>query len=200
MGASNLHEICATIETLASAGALEGVDSLLPDVSLAFENSVRDLRSLAIALQDGEDLPDTGPGGKTGAASRDNVPQTSDVLIAEDDVLMARFLANTLTTAGFHVTHVTTGRLAVEALREKNFAVVVLDVNIPELDGYGVLSEIRRGLDSKVPVTFISSRHQEQDILRAFDLGADDYLTKPFNPMEVVARVRRLARQGTPAS
>jgi DNA-binding response OmpR family regulator len=55
-------------------------------------------------------------------------------------------------------------------------------------------------LDSKVPVTFISSRHQEQDILRAFDLGADDYLTKPFNPMEVVARVRRLARQGTPAS
>jgi DNA-binding response OmpR family regulator len=200
MGASNLHEICATIETLASAGALEGVDSLLPDVSLAFENSVRDLRSLAIALQNGEDLPDTGPGGKTGAASRDNVPQTSDVLIAEDDVLMARFLANTLTTAGFHVTHVTTGRLAVEALREKNFAVVVLDVNIPELDGYGVLSEIRRGLDSKVPVTFISSRHQEQDILRAFDLGADDYLTKPFNPMEVVARVRRLARQGTPAS
>jgi DNA-binding response OmpR family regulator len=200
MGASNLHEICATIETLAFAGALEGVDSLLLDVSLAFENSVRDLRSLAIALQNGEDLPDTRPGGKQGTASRDNAPRTNDVLIAEDDVLMARFLTNTLTTAGFHVTHVTTGRLAVEAVQGKDFAVVVLDVNIPELDGYGVLSEIRQRLNRNVPVTFISSRHQEQDILRAFDLGADDYLTKPFNPMEVVARVRRLARQGTTPS
>ncbi len=109
-------------------------------------------------------------------------------------MLIARFLSSSLTSAGFHVTHVRDGKAAVDAVHVKSFAAIILDINMPEMDGYQVLAEIRATVGESTPVTIISSRHQEQDILRAFDLGVDDYLTKPFNPSEVVARVRRLVR------
>jgi DNA-binding response OmpR family regulator len=128
-----------------------------------------------------------------------NAAKANDILLAEDDPLIARFLSSSLTAAGFHVVHVTDGKAALETLRNKNFGVVVLDINMPGADGYQVLTEIRATVGDHTPVAIISSRHQEQDVLRAFDLGVDDYLTKPFNPSEVVARVKRLARQAARA-
>ena len=81
-------------------------------------------------------------------------------------------------------------------MRETDFGVVILDLDVPEVDGYSVLSEIRMRPEAATPVMIVSARHQEQDILRAFELGADDYVTIPFSPLEVVARVRRLVKQG----
>jgi len=192
MGALRLQDICATIETLASTGSLVGVEPLLSELSLAFGRSVGELRSLGNGV-----LPGIHSGAEENQAPArpaKDAARSNEVLVAEDDMLIARFLSSSLTSAGFHVTHVRDGKAAVDAVHVKSFAAIILDINMPEMDGYQVLAEIRATVGESTPVTIISSRHQEQDILRAFDLGVDDYLTKPFNPSEVVARVRRLVR------
>jgi DNA-binding response OmpR family regulator len=190
MGALQMQELCGTLETLAATGSLVGVEAPLSEVSVAFERAVSELK--ALAQPSGKAKP--APGAE--AAQRPAKPaKANEILLAEDDPLIARFLSSSLTAAGFHVTHVTDGQAALDTLRAKNFGVVVLDINMPGADGYQVLTEIRATVGEQTPVAIISSRHQEQDVLRAFDLGVDDYLTKPFNPSEVVARVKRLARQ-----
>jgi DNA-binding response OmpR family regulator len=145
-------------------------------------------------------LPSVDETGDTGTAAKrppKDAAKSNEILVAEDDMLIGRFLSSSLTAAGFHVTHVRDGRAAMDAAHVTNFAAIILDINMPEMDGYQVLSEIRATVGDNTPVAIISSRHQEQDILRAFDLGVDDYLTKPFNPSEVVARIRRLVRQAS---
>jgi DNA-binding response OmpR family regulator len=195
MGALRIQDICATIETLAGTGSLVGVEPLLSEVSLAFARSVGELRSLGNGtLKPVEGRAETGA---TAERPPRQPAKSNEVLLAEDDMLIARFLVASLSAAGFHVIHVRDGKAALDAVHAKSFAAIVLDINMPELDGYQVLSEIRALVGEGTPVAIISSRHQEQDILRAFDLGVDDYLTKPFNPSEVVARIRRLVRQAS---
>lgn len=189
MGAVRMEELCGIIENLASTGSLVGTDLLLTELSVAFERSVGELRKLR-AAPPVEAPPDPAAPPRAGNAP----PKTNEILVAEDDPLIARFLTSSLLAAGFRVNHVKDGPSALAALRANRFAVVLLDVNMPEVDGYQVLTEIRTTSGEATPVAIISSRHHEEDILRAFDLGVDDYLTKPFNPSEVVARVRRLAR------
>jgi DNA-binding response OmpR family regulator len=117
-------------------------------------------------------------------------------LVAEDDPLIARFLVSNLEGSGFQVTLVEDGDAALEALARERFGLAVLDINMPKTDGYGVLSQMRLRPESRsTPVLMLSSRVQEHDIVRAFDLGADDYVTKPFNPLELVSRIRRLIRR-----
>lgn len=194
IGALRMQDICATIETLASTGSLVGIEPLLSELSLAFTRSVGELRSLGNGS-----LPGAESGNPAEAIQRPlkDTAKSNEILVAEDDMLIARFLSSSLNAGGFHVTHVRDGRAAVDAVHTKTFAAVILDINMPEMDGYQVLSEIRAMVGENTPVTIISSRHQEQDILRAFDLGVDDYLTKPFNPSEVVARIRRLVRHSS---
>ncbi len=128
------------------------------------------------------------------APTGDGTPK--EVLSADDDPLIARFLVSTLTSAGFEATHVTDGEAALAAIEQKAFQLVILDINMPKTDGFGVLSALRLKPNYKsTPVLVLSSRTQEHDIVRAFDLGADDYVTKPFNPLEVVSRMRRLLRR-----
>jgi CheY-like chemotaxis protein len=122
--------------------------------------------------------------------------QSRELLVTEDDPLIARFLVSTLTSAGFQVTHVLDGDAALSVLNQKTFELVILDINMPKTDGYGVLSKLRLMPEYKSkPVLMLSARTQEHDIVRAFELGADDYVTKPFNPLEVVSRVRRLLKR-----
>jgi CheY-like chemotaxis protein len=127
------------------------------------------------------------------------VPEVSnvqEVLVAEDDPLIARFVVSNLEGAGFRTTLVTDGDAALEAFSRKPFHVVILDINMPKTDGFGVLSQLRLRPEShRTPVLMLSARSQEHDIVKAFDLGADDYVTKPFNPLELVTRVRRLTRR-----
>jgi DNA-binding response OmpR family regulator len=73
---------------------------------------------------------------------------------------------------------------------------VILDVNVANMDGFEVLAALKREeATSDIPVVFLTSRQQETDIVRAFGLGADDYIVKPFSPMELAARVKRLIRK-----
>ena len=195
MGALRLQDVCATIATLASTGSLAGVEPLLSELSLAFTRAVGELRSLSNGALAGA-LEGGGASDAVQRPQKDAV-KSNEILVAEDDMLIARFLASSLSAAGFHVTHVRDGKAAIDAVHVKCFAAIILDINMPEMDGYQVLAEVRSRVGETTPVAIISSRHQEQDILRAFDLGVDDYLTKPFNPSEVVARVRRLVRQAS---
>jgi CheY-like chemotaxis protein len=124
------------------------------------------------------------------------VSNVQEVLVAEDDPLIARFVVSNLEGAGFRTTLVTDGDAALEAFSRKPFHVVILDINMPKTDGFGVLSQLRLRPEShRTPVLMLSARSQEHDIVKAFDLGADDYVTKPFNPLELVTRVRRLTRR-----
>jgi DNA-binding response OmpR family regulator len=116
------------------------------------------------------------------------------VLVVDDDTIILTLLRTILLNHGMQCETVDNGTDALRLIRQKKQQVVVLDVNMPGLDGYGVLSAIRA---EKLPtlVVLVTARQQEQDILRGFQLGADDYLVKPFNPLELVARIKRLLRQ-----
>ncbi len=88
------------------------------------------------------------------------------------------------------------GRQALEMVRNVNPALVILDVNMPFLDGFEVLSAIRQHPATQaIPVVMLTSVQQEADVVRAFSLGADDYVAKPFNPMELLARIKRLIKK-----
>lgn len=124
------------------------------------------------------------------------------VLIAEDDGDIVELLILYLSNAGYDVTAARNGREAVDIIGkgDKNFDMVILDIMMPELNGYEVAMEIRK--NHNVPIMFLSAKNQDIDKIMGLDIGADDYLTKPFNPMEVVARVRsniRRYREMTPA-
>jgi DNA-binding response OmpR family regulator len=116
------------------------------------------------------------------------------VLLADDDPIVLALLRSVLRNYGMQCQTAENGQEALRAIRETKPHVAVLDVSMPELDGYEVLTAIRA---DRLPtlVVMLSARQQEPDILKGFQLGADDYLTKPFSPLELVARVKRLLRQ-----
>jgi len=115
------------------------------------------------------------------------------LLVAEDEALTARFLTSSLEAAGFLVTYAPNGADALDALARQRFDGALLDINMPEADGFAVLEHVRKDpLNRDMPVLMLSIRTQERDILKAFDLGADDYVLKPFSPPEVVLRLRKL--------
>lgn len=117
------------------------------------------------------------------------------ILIVDDDVELMGLLRFALAGAGYDVVSAFDGEQALARLGESNFDLVVLDVNLPIIDGFGVLKELR--LHSQVPVMMLTVRAAEEDEVRGLDLGADDYLKKPFSPRALLARVRSLLRRGT---
>jgi DNA-binding response OmpR family regulator len=195
LGALRVQEICGIIAALSTSGSLAGVESLLPEVALAMERAARDLRALQNDLSEGR-RPAILRSRDVGARFAGGAARSNHVLLAEDDTLIARFLVNSLTSAGFPVTHHVGGRAALDALRDQEFGAAILDLDVREVDGYSMLAEIRASLHGTIPVMIVSSRHQEQNMLRAFELGADDFVTIPFNPLEVAVRLRRMVRQG----
>lgn len=122
------------------------------------------------------------------------------VLFAEDDEALARGVVTLLRDGGYAVDHVATGTGALELEPHEPYALVILDVGLPDLSGFEVLTAIRRR-GSKTPVLILTARDALQDRVRGLDLGADDYLLKPFEPAELEARVRALVRrtQGDPS-
>ncbi len=116
------------------------------------------------------------------------------VIIADDDSFIVTLVCSTLENYGMTCHAVSNGRDALRTIREEKPHLAVLDVNMPGLDGYEVLAAVRaEGLRTKV--VLLTARQQEKEIVRAFELGADDYLTKPFNPFELAARLKRLVRR-----
>jgi DNA-binding response OmpR family regulator len=117
-----------------------------------------------------------------------------EVLLVEDDASIASSLVESLRSAGFEVRHVDTGRAAIDAPAGD---VVLLDLGLPDIDGYDVCRAIRA--ESGVPIIVITARGEELDRVLGLELGADDYVVKPFGFRELVARIRAVTRRAQAA-
>jgi two-component system, OmpR family, alkaline phosphatase synthesis response regulator PhoP len=115
------------------------------------------------------------------------------ILIVEDDAQIARIIRDYLEAAGFGARMVSDGTAALAIVRADRPDAVVLDLGLPGRDGLDVLREIRR--DDDVPVLIVTARGEETDRVVGLELGADDYVVKPFSPKELVARVRAILRR-----
>ncbi len=118
------------------------------------------------------------------------------VLVVEDERDIAALVAYHLTRQGYRVSTAGTGDEALQAASSERPDLVVLDLMLPGLSGYEVLQELRRtpGME-QLPVVFLTARREESDRIRGFELGADDYVTKPFSPQELVLRVGSVLRR-----
>jgi two-component system, OmpR family, KDP operon response regulator KdpE len=110
------------------------------------------------------------------------------ILLIEDEPQMRRFLRITLTTQGYRLVEAATAQEGLMQATTRNPDVVLLDLGLPDLDGLEVTKRLREW--TQTPIIVISAREQEQDKVKALDAGADDYLTKPFNAGELLARIR----------
>ena len=118
------------------------------------------------------------------------------ILIVEDETAIAETLAYALTTDGFIPQHVTLGQSALDLLRSPASprpALIVLDVGLPDMSGFDVCRRLRQFSDT--PVIFLTARSDEIDRIVGLEIGADDYVTKPFSPRELVARIRAVLRR-----
>jgi DNA-binding response OmpR family regulator len=123
--------------------------------------------------------------------------QDRRVLVVEDEESIASFVAMYLEKGGFEVSTVATGEEAIERERAETPALIVLDLGLPDLDGMDVCRRIRQRSD--VPILMLTARDDDVDKIVGLEVGADDYLTKPFNPRELVARVKSILRRATPS-
>ncbi len=120
------------------------------------------------------------------------------LLIVDDDIHLRKLVLTYGELEGFQCEEAENGQKAIDIINELHFDIVVLDVMMPGLDGFETLAEIRK--QSQVPVIMLTSRNEEYDKLLGFNLGADDYVPKPFSPKELMARIRAvLKRSGKPS-
>ena len=115
------------------------------------------------------------------------------ILIVEDETKIAEFLAKGLNESGYLSSIAHDGLTALTLLQEKNFDLVILDVMLPEIDGWQVLKTLRTF--SKIPVLMLTAKDHVLDRVKGLELGADDYLIKPFSYIELLARVKSLLRR-----
>jgi len=115
------------------------------------------------------------------------------VLTADDDPQLLRLMTRNLQLEGYEVLAASDGQQALEQIEMKVPDLVLLDVMMPKLDGFTVCHKVREF--SSVPIIIVTARGQDQDKIRGLDLGADDYLTKPFSVDELLARVRAVLRR-----
>ena len=122
--------------------------------------------------------------------------QSPSILLVEDEQAIADTLIYALGSEGLTVHHVLLGREAMPAHGESPFDLIILDVGLPDTTGFEVLKQLRAHPDGRdVPVIFLTARAEEIDRILGLELGADDYVTKPFSPREVAARVRAILRR-----
>ena len=115
------------------------------------------------------------------------------VLVVDDDADLRSIVRFALESSGFHVIEASHGVEAIESWRRHHPEVIILDVMMPEMDGLEVCRQLRR--ESDVPILFLSSRADEIDRIIGLELGGDDYITKPFSPRELTARVKAVHRR-----
>lgn len=116
------------------------------------------------------------------------------ILVVDDEARMRKLIRDFLTKAGYTVAEAADGKEAVEAFqKEGDVACIIMDVMMPRMDGYQATREIRR--TSQVPIIMLTAKSEEQDELQGFELGIDEYVTKPFSPKALVARVDAILRR-----
>src|SRR5690349_21978223 len=116
-----------------------------------------------------------------------------EILIVDDDRELALMLCEYLMAENFTVQNASSGGEALVCVDQQSFDLVILDVMMPGLDGFEMLSHLRRRSD--IPVLMLTARGADEDRIAGLELGADDYLAKPFNPRELVARIRAILRR-----
>ncbi|HWQ02778.1 MAG TPA: response regulator transcription factor [Gaiellaceae bacterium] len=121
---------------------------------------------------------------------------TQTVLVVEDESSIASFVALYLKNAGYAVRSAATGNEALAQFQASTPALIVLDLMLPDIDGIEVCRRIRKSSD--VPILMLTARDEDVDKIIGLEVGADDYLTKPFNPRELVARVKSILRRASP--
>ncbi|GAB2652808.1 two-component system response regulator CreB [Arenimonas aestuarii] len=118
------------------------------------------------------------------------------VLLVEDEVAIAQTVEYALRADGFETAHALSGHEALGLARLQVFDLAILDVGLPDIGGFALCRELRR--DRALPVIFLTARDAEADRVLGLEIGADDYLGKPFSPRELVARVRAVLRRSAP--
>lgn len=126
------------------------------------------------------------------------MPTAARILLVEDEAAIAETLLYALRGEGFDAYHALLGRDGLVAHGQEIFDLLVLDVGLPDMSGFDVLRQLRAmpGDGGEVPVIFLTARGEEIDRVLGLELGADDYVVKPFSPREVAARVRAILRRG----
>jgi DNA-binding response OmpR family regulator len=115
------------------------------------------------------------------------------IVFAEDEPQIARLTIFKLEREGYEVIWEKDGGAAYESIKANNPDLVILDILMPVMDGYQVLKKMKEDENLKnIPVVMLTVRGQEQDIIRGFDLGCDDYIVKPFRPAELATRVKKI--------
>jgi DNA-binding response OmpR family regulator len=133
------------------------------------------------------------------ALAQDRVAQSgtdtskTTILLAEDDPDVLHIVDTRLRAAGYRTVMALDGQQTLDALGKETPAVIILDLMMPKLTGFDVLIKLRQR-ESRPKTIVVSARGRDEDVTRAFELGADDYVNKPFNPEELVARIARLTR------
>lgn len=122
-----------------------------------------------------------------------NLQKKHHVLVVEDDDIMQTIVANFLGQEGYDITGVSTGKGMFAVFNEHSIDLILLDLNLPDEDGLSLARHVRAR--SSVPIIIITSRTDMDDRLAGLDIGADDFLTKPFDPRELVLRVRNVLRR-----
>jgi two-component system response regulator CpxR len=115
------------------------------------------------------------------------------LLLVDDDCELAEMLREFALGEGYRLLHAASGACALKMLKERQIDLVMLDVMMPELSGFEVLKRLR--VRSDIPVLMLTARGEDGDRIQGLDLGADDYLAKPFNPRELMARIRAILRR-----
>lgn len=126
-----------------------------------------------------------------------NKTQDISILVVEDDNNLSLVLVDNLNEAGYKVQTADTGKKATLLLSQTNFDLIMLDIMLPDTDGYSLCRNIRKN-DTKSMILMLTARSLEDDIVKGFDAGADDYITKPYRLRELLSRVRALLRRQLP--
>ena len=119
------------------------------------------------------------------------------LLIVEDDAELCHLVTRFLTRQGFDISWASSGAAGVKLALAEDFALILLDVMLPDMDGFEALTSIRR--QSRTPVLMLTARGDTHDRIRGLEMGADDYLPKPFDPTELLARIRAILRRSAQA-
>jgi phosphate regulon transcriptional regulator PhoB len=126
-------------------------------------------------------------------------PGTGRILVVEDEPDVAELLRYHLTREGYEVVVASTGMEAVKRARDLHPDLVLLDIMVPQVNGWEICRRLKAEPETQaIPVIMVTGRVEEGDKVLGFELGADDYVTKPFSPRELVARVRAVVRRGRP--
>jgi DNA-binding response OmpR family regulator len=121
---------------------------------------------------------------------------TRKILVVEDTKNVQALLSDFLSSQDYEISTASDGREALETVRSAHPDLVLLDIMMPNMDGYQFITRLRG--ESSIPVIMITARQQESDIIRGFELGADDYITKPFRLRELLVRIRAVLRRSAP--